>query len=687
MMAMDEQARAAALRREINRHNYLYYVLDAPEVSDAEFDALIDALKAIEAAHPELVTSDSPTQRVSGEPSPAFAKVRHRVPMLSLDNGFSADDVRAWGERVVKRLARDGFGDGQESPGFVVEPKIDGLALALTYQDGRLVQAATRGDGSEGEDVTANLRTLPSVPLTIPATDRTLPAGVVVPGLLEVRGEVYMPKDAFVRMNERLAAAGSRTYANPRNAAAGGVRQLDPGVTASRPLRLLAYYVAEPTGLGVTSQWGLLEALQSLGFPTAVDARRFEEIDPAIAYAEDWLVHRSQLNYLADGMVLKVDAFAAQDLLGAASHHPRWALAFKPAAEEATTQVLTLGVNVGRTGRLVPHAILAPVAIGGVTVSQATLHNEDYVRERDIRVGDTVLVKRAGDVIPQVLKVVPELRPPDAVPWHMPAVCPSCGEAAVRPEGEADWLCLNAACPEQLVRHVEHFAGRGALDIEGLGSKLASQLVATGLVRDLADIYLLTAEQLIELEGFAEKKVAGLLAGIDQARRRPLTRLLIGLGIPHVGGTVARLLARQFGSLAALGSASEEELLAVNGIGPEIAANVHSWFASPHNQALVRRLEAAGVRTADAATPRSSATGPLAGKRFVITGTLPGLSREAAQALIEDAGGQLSDSISKKTDYLVVGASPGSKREKAQSLGVPELDEAGLRDLVGGARE
>jgi DNA ligase (NAD+) len=675
----DVAAQAAQLRREINRHNHLYYVLDAPELTDAEFDALVAALKTLEAAHPELVTPDSPTQRVAGAVAPGFAKVRHRVPMLSLDNGFSRADVLAWGERLGRKLEPDGAAELV----FVVEPKIDGLAVALTYVEGVFAQGATRGDGEEGEDITANLRTLASVPLAIPTTPVPLPPGIQVPALLEVRGEVYMPKDAFAAWNARLAAAGERTFANPRNAAAGGLRQLDPAVTASRPLRLLAYYVAEPAALGAASQWQVLAALRALGFPTAMDSRRFDDLAAAVDYAEAWLARRADLNYLADGMVLKVDDFTVQAALGAVSHHPRWALAFKPAAEEATTRVVRIAVNVGRTGRVVPHATLEPVPIGGVTVSQATLHNEDYVRERDIRAGDTVLVKRAGDVIPQVVRVVPELRPPEAVAWRMPAACPACGEPIVREPGEADWLCVNAACPEQLVRHVEHFASRGALDIAGLGEKLAQQLVAAGLVQDLADLYSLTAEQLLTLEGFAETKAANLLAGIAAARARPLGRLLIGLGIRHVGGTVAAALANHFGSLDALTAADETTLLEVPGVGPEITTAVTAWFASPHNQALVARLRAAGVRTADADRPAPAPAGPLTGKRLVVTGTLPTLSREAARALIEAAGGKVSDSVSAKTDYLVVGESPGSKVDKARALGVAELDETALRALLG----
>jgi DNA ligase (NAD+) len=672
-------ARAEALRGEIRRHNYRYYVLDDPELTDAEYDALVEALKELERDHPDLVTPDSPTQRVGGTAAAGFAKVLHRVPMLSLDNAFTHDDVIAWGERVARKLEKDGVaGD----VAYVVEPKVDGLAVALTYEDGVFAQGATRGDGVEGEDITANLRTIHGVPLRVPAIDGPLPPGVAVPPLLEVRGEVYMPRDAFAAFNARLAGAGDRTFANPRNAAAGGLRQLDPAVTAQRPLRLLAYAVPTPEGLGVTGQWALLHALRALGFPTAFDSRRFDDLDHAMAYADDWLARRDDLNYLADGVVLKVDDFALQGALGAVSHHPRWAIAFKTAASEATTRVVRIDVSVGRTGRMVPHATLEPVPIGGVTVSQATLHNEDYVRDRDIRAGDTVLVKRAGEVIPQVVRVVPELRPPDAVAWRMPDRCPECGEPAVRAEGEADWFCVNAACPAQLVRNVAHFAGRGAMDIDGLGEKLSAQLVAEGRVRDVADLFTLRAADLDGLTGFADRKAANLLAGIDAARRRPLARLLIGLGIRHVGGTVAAALADHFRALDGLAAAGEEALLAVPGVGPEIAAAVTAWFASAHNQALVARLEAAGVRPLAAHPDAAPVEGALSGKRLVLTGTLPTLTREAATALIEAAGGKVVDSVTGKTDYVVVGASPGSKLDRARALGVPGLDEGALRALL-----
>ena len=776
--------KADELRRRIARHNYAYHVLDAPEITDAEFDALVAALKAIEADHPELITADSPTQRVGGQPADSFAKVEHVAPMLSLDNAFSPAEVHAWAERVARRL---GAGEGSPSGGVedgqpasvaggslavVVEPKVDGLAVALRYEAGLFTRAATRGDGSIGEDITANIRTLHSVPLRIPATGEPLPPGVTVPELLEVRGEVYMPIDAFAAMNARLAAAGERTFANPRNAAAGAIRQLDPSISARRPLRLVAYGVVDPEALGVDGQWSLLAALRAFGFPTATDARRFTgeaALDEAINFSDEWLKRRPALNYLADGVVLKVDSFAAQAVLGFVSHHPRWALAYKAPSEEATTRIVAIGVNVGRTGRLVPHATLEPVPIGGVIVSQATLHNEDYVVERDIRVGDTVLVKRAGEVIPQVLRVVPELRPVDALPWRMPDTCPACGEPVIRVEGESDTFCQNAACPEQRVRHVEHFIGRGAMDIDGMGTKLAEQFVTQGLIEDVADLFSLTAEHFDGVEGFAEKRTANLLASIAAAKDRPLRRLLTGLGIRHVGGTVAAGLARHFRSLDALAKAAApvgegakvaapeaeeaaplaetavpeveeaapeaeeaaplaetavleaeaaapeaeaaapvakaakkaaDPLLDVDGVGPEIAASIRAWFATPHNQQLIDRLRAVGVRTADPSAEArpgerglgeaaaglggmQAAARPLAGKKVVLTGTLPTLSREEATALIELAGGKVVSSVSGKTDYVVVGENAGSKLAAAEALGVRIVDEAWLRVQVG----
>ncbi len=680
--------RAEALRREIRRHAHLYYVLDAPEISDAEYDALLEALRAIEADHPDVITPDTPTQAIGGPAAAGFGKVQHPVPMLSLDNAFSADGVRAWGDRVARRLADVGV-DG-EGLSFVLEPKVDGVAVALRYRDGVLVQGATRGDGTLGEDITANVRTIRGVPLRIPAVDGPLPPGVAVPAELEVRGEVYLPLDGFAAMNARAQAAEGRSYANPRNAAAGSLRQLDPAVTASRPLRLFSYGVPDPRALGVASHWDLLAALEALGLPGNPDRRRFDTLDAALAYADGWLARRASLNYLADGVVLKVDGLALQEALGTVSHHPRWAIAYKTASEEATTVVVAINVNVGRTGKLVPHATLAPVGIGGVTVSQATLHNEDYVTERDIRVGDTVLVKRAGEVIPQVVNVVPGLRPPGAEPWRMPADCPVCRQPVTRAEGEADTYCTNAACPAQLVRHVEHFVARGAMDIDGLGEKLVAQFVADGLVVDVADLYRLAPADLEGREGFADKRIANLIAAIDASRARPLRRLIFGLGIRHVGAAVATALAAAFGSLDALAAADEAALTALDGIGPEIAGAVRAWFAVPRNRELVARLAAAGVRTADPdwTPPAPPAAGgaddtrPLAGRTFVLTGTLPTLTRDEAAARIEAAGGKVTGSVSAKTDYVVAGTAAGSKLAKAQALGIPVIDEPTLQQMT-----
>lgn len=688
--------RADFLRRELARHSQAYYVLDAPVVTDAEYDALMEALRRLEAEHPELITPDSPTQRVGGVAAEGFAKVRHAVPMLSLDNAFAEEDIRAWLERMLRRLPE---GTTEADLGFVVEPKIDGLAVALRYEDGLLTRGATRGDGTVGEDITANVRTIGSVPLRLGAPEGRSTAAPVpgIPPLLELRGEVYFPLDAFAALNERQLAAGLPAYINARNTAAGSLRQLDPAATAARPLRFWAYGVPDPEALGVATHWAMLEALRALGFPVSPDVRRFDALEPAMAYARDWLARRGQLNYLADGMVFKVDDLSRQAELGAVSHHPRWAIAYKTAESEATTRLLAIAVTVGRTGRLVPHATLEPVFIGGVTVSQATLHNEDYVRERDIRVGDTVLIKRAGEVIPQVIRVLPELRPPDAAPWEMPAQCPACGETVLREEGAADTFCVNAACPRQLVRRVEHFVSRGAMDIEGLGKKLAAQLVEANLVRDVADLFHLTAADFEGREGFAEKRTENLLAAIAEAKGRSLRRLLVALGIRHVGDSVAQALAARFGSLDALAAADADNLQTVEGVGPEIATSLTAWFALPHNAALVERLRAVGLRLADpdwvppAADTGAGAPGagsdadmrPLAGLTFVITGTLPTMSREEAKAYIEAAGGKVTDSVSKKTSCLLAGEAAGSKLAKAQALGVRVVDEAGLRGWVG----
>lgn len=686
--------RAAFLKRELARHSHAYYVLDAPTISDAEYDALQGALRRLEEEHPELVTPDSPTQRVGGAVAAGFAKLQHEQPMLSLDNAFSVEEVQAWLERMLRRLPE---GCTEEDLGFVVEPKVDGLAVALRYEDGLLVRGATRGDGQVGEDISANVRTIAAIPLRLGQSGGPSDADrPVIPPVLELRGEVYFPLDAFAALNERQLAAGLPAYVNARNTAAGSLRQLDPAVTASRPLRFWTYGVADPRALGVDSQWAMLQALRDLGLPVSPDARRFDRLAPALDYALGWLAERGRLNYLADGVVIKVDRLDRQAELGAVSHHPRWAIAFKTAESEATTRLLSIAVTVGRTGRLVPHATLEPVFVGGVTVSQATLHNEDYVKERDIRVGDTVLIKRAGEVIPQVIRPLVELRPPDAEPWRMPARCPACDEPVYREEGAADSFCVNAVCPRQRVRRVEHFVSRGAMDIEGLGKKLAEQFVEDGLVRDVADLFRLRAEDFEGREGFAEKRSQNLLAAIDQARKQPLRRLLVGLGIRHVGDAVARALALRFGSLDALAAADAQTLQTVEGVGPEIATALLAWFERPQNRELVEHLREVGVRLADpewrdptleSATTGDggAAAGPLAGLSFVITGTLPSLSREEARERILAAGGKVVDSVSRKTDVLLAGEAAGSKLAKATGLGIPVIDQGTLEGWLSGA--
>ncbi len=680
----DPAARAVALRRQIRHHAYRYYVLDDPEIRDAEYDALVQALQEIEAEHPELVTADSPTQRVGAEPAERFEKVRHDEPMLSLDNAMDADGVRAWGERVARRLPEE---IAFEDLSFVVEPKIDGIAVAIRYVDGVLTRAATRGDGTVGEDITANIRTMRSIPLRIPATDAPLPAGLDLPGELELRGEVFMRLSDFHALNARRAEEDLEAYIHARNTAAGSLRQLDPSITAERELRFWAYGLPAGQTLGATGQYQMLSFLRALGLPTNPDCKRFDRLEAAIDYARDWMELRPELDYLADGAVIKVDDFEMQSVLGAVSHHPRWAIAFKAPSEEATTRLLAIEVRVGRTGRLVPHATLEPVQIGGVTVSQATLHNADYVTERDIREGDTVLVKRAGDVIPQVLSVVEALRPDGTEPWSMPRHCPSCGDPVVQPEGAVDIFCENAACPAQLVRRVEHFVSRGAMDIEGLGVKLARLFVEEGLIEDVAGLYTLAAEDLGGREGFAEKRIENLLAAIEASKDRPLRRLLVALGIRHVGGTVARDLASAFRDIDALASASQGDLEAVDGVGPEIASSVEAWFGLEHNRQLVEKLRAEGLRTADPQPEggeEDAGDRPLEGLRFVLTGTLPNLTRDEARARIEAAGGSVIGSVSGKTDYVVAGEKAGSKLDKAEKLGIEVLDEEGLLALIEG---
>ncbi|WP_448545512.1 NAD-dependent DNA ligase LigA [Roseiflexus sp.] len=682
----DLTRRVEALREQIRYHNYRYYVLDEPVISDAEYDALMRELRALEAAHPELVTPDSPTQRVGAPPGEQFAKVQHVVPMLSLANAFDEAEVRAWYDRVVRLLGNDA------QVAFVVEPKIDGLAVTLIYRDGILVRGATRGDGETGEDVTANLRTIPGIPLrlgTFASNPEVQPNGApvpaVIPPLIEVRGEVYMRIADFLRLNEQLAASGEKVAANPRNAAAGSLRQKDPAITARRPLRFFAYGIGQIEGVQVQTQWEMLNFLRTLGFPVNRDARRFERLDDALAYCREWMTRRDELEYEVDGVVIKIDSFAQQAQLGVVGRDPRWAIAFKFPAREAVSRLIDIVVNVGRTGVITPNAVIEPVNIGGVTVRNASLHNADYIAERDIRIGDRVIVKRAGDVIPYIVGPIVAQRDGSERPWQMPATCPACGTPLERAEGEVAYRCPNfGICPAQITRRIEHFVSRGAMDIAGIGEKQVQLFVERGWVQDVADLYTLTPDHFVNVEGYGPKRVANLLSAIAGSKNRPLHRLIVGLGIRYVGEVVAQILADHFGSLDALAAASADEIDALEGIGPAIAASVAAYFARPESKALIAKLKRAGVRTEAQGTARALRGNKLAGKIFVITGTLPSMSREEASALITAHGGKVSGSVSKKTDYLVVGAEPGgTKFAKAQELGIPMLDEAGLLALIG----
>lgn len=659
----EASARAARLRRSLNHHSHQYYALDAPEISDAEFDALLRELQSIEDEFPDLRTADSPTQRVGGVVQDRFAKVRHPRPMLSLGNAFGREDLEAWHERFSKLLPAD------TDVAFVAEPKIDGLTVVLHYENGAFVLGATRGNGTVGEDISANLRTVRELPLVLSGKP---------PARLVVRGEVYMRRADFEVFNRRQEERGEKVYANPRNFAAGSLRQLDSGVTAERPLRLWAYQVVEGEGLAASSQWEALDALRSFGFPITPESQRLKSLSETAERCAAFANERSELAYETDGLVVKIDSFALQDRLGAVGNAPRWAIAYKYPSEEVVTELRGIGVNVGRTGVLKPWAELEPCEIGGVTVSSATLHNEDYIRERDIRVGDRVVVKRAGEVIPQVLRPLPELREGRLRTFRMPKKCPACGEAVVRADEEVDLYCVNSACPAQLVRLVEYFVSRGAMDIEGFGIKQAELFAAEGLLEDVADIFTLRAEQLEPLEGYKEKRVANLLAAIETAKSRPFSRVLTALGIRGVGGVVAETVVENFPSVDVLAQADAASFEAIDGIGPTLAHNLVDWFASPHNRAVIEKLRAVGVTLADTAT-RSASGGALDGLTFVITGTLPSLSREQAAALIKEHGGKVTGSVSGKTDFLVAGESAGSKLAKAEKLGVPVLDEDALR--------
>ncbi len=669
--------RIEALRRAIEYHNYRYYVLNDPVIPDSVYDALFRELVELEEKYPQFRTPDSPTQRVGGRPRDEFPKVRHPKPMLSLANAFSAEELWGWYNRLIKLIP-----EGTKIA-FVVEPKIDGLTVVLHYRSGRFVLGATRGDGIEGEDVTPNLRTIKQIPLRIPVPTKEgeLP-DVEVPSYLVVRGEAYVRRVDFEKFNEEQKRTGGRTFANPRNFAAGSIRQLDSSVTAQRPLRVWVYQLVVVEGLSrpITSQWEALHYLKELGFPVNPENRRFENFEDVVNFCvQEGPRLRERLEYDIDGLVIKLDNLDLWDTLGYVGKDPRWAIAYKFSSEEAVTILLDIEVQVGRTGVLTPVAILKPVEIGGVTVSRATLHNEDYIIEKDIRIGDHVIVQRAGEVIPQVVRPLPELRTGEERIWRMPKRCPVCGAEVIRPPGEVAYYCPNSSCPAQLIRSVQWYASKQAMDIEGLGIKVAEQLVNEGLVKDLADIYYLKKEDLMKLPGWGEKKATKLLQAIENSKERPLWRLITGLGIKFVGQVTAQVLAERYHSIDELSRATEDELAAIEGIGPKIAQSIVVWFRQEQNKRVLEKLQQAGVRMSE---EKETSPKPLAGLTFVITGALSSMTREEAKNFIESLGGHVSNSVSRKTDYLIVGENPGSKLQKAQALGVPTLSEQEFFGLV-----
>ena len=667
MNRADALQRISELREQIHHHEYLYYVEARPEVSDAEYDRLMAELRALETAFPELVTPESPSQRVGGAAVDAFKPVEHRVAMLSLDNATTPEHLREFEARMGRALPGARFT-------YVAEPKIDGLGVALLYERGRLVRGATRGDGRVGEDVTQNLRTIRSLPVVLRGPLAAAPS-------LEVRGEVFMPRAEFAELNRMLEAAGEATFANPRNAAAGAVRQKDPSVTARRPLDIFLYHLSHAEGVTFTTYAETLAALREAGFKTNPRTERHAAMDDVIAYCARLEAERDALGYDADGAVVKVDALEQQRRLGSTTHHPRWAIAFKFAARQATTVVQGIEVNVGKTGTLTPVAKLAPVELAGVVIRNVSLHNEDELRRKDVRVGDTVLIERAGDVIPYVVQVVTTKRPPDATPFRFPDHCPACGGIAYRPEGEAYWRCMNSACPAQLKERLRHFGSRRAMDIEHLGESTVDQLVDRKRLKDFADLYTLTGDEVSELERFADRSAENLVAAIAASRTRGLARLLNALGIRLVGERVAALLAARFGSMERLMAASADVLAEVHGVGPQIAESLTTFFADETNRDVIARLARAGVVMTEAGHDADGPR-PLAGKTFVLTGTLPTLSRDGARDLIQRLGGRVTASVSKKTDYVVVGEAPGSKADDARRLGVTLLDEPALLALA-----
>ncbi len=666
MTKTEARKRAAKLREEIDHHSYRYHVLDDPQVADAEYDALVGELIGIEEQYPDLITPDSPTQRVGAPPSDAFAPVQHRVPMMSLDNCFSLEELQAWGRRVEREIG--------VPAGFMVELKMDGTAVNLIYEGGVLAKGATRGDGRTGEDITSNLKTVAAVPLRLRA-----PKGKKVPPVLEARGEVYMRTDDFEKLNERLSQAEGKTFANPRNASAGSLRQKDPSITKARSLSLVCHGVGFVEGLRFKSHSEALSTLRDLGLRTNAENKKIKTLDEVFKFCKHWEEHRHDVPYEIDGVVVKVDSIPQQEELGYTAKAPRWAIAYKFPPEERTTVMKDIRIHIGRTGQATPYAVLEPVFVGGVTVSTATLHNEDEVARKDLRAGDTVIVRRAGDVIPEVVGPVTSKRTGKEKRFKMPKRCPSCNSEIRREEGESASYCVGIDCPSQQIERIFHFAGRGGMDIEGLGYQTIYALIQAGYLHDVSDIYYLTPDRIGELEGFKDKSISNLVTSIENSKKRPLGALLVGLGIRHVGGTTAYQIAAEVGSIDALRSMSAEEIVALPGIGPVIATSIENFFRQKGNLKVLDRLKKAGV---DPVEEKKTLEGPLLGKTFVLTGSLEDFSRDEAAAAIEARGGKVTSSVSKKTDYVVVGENPGSKFDKAQTLGVEILDEAGLRKLL-----
>ncbi len=661
--------RAAELREQINHHNYRYYVLDDTEISDGEYDRLMVELRRLEEDHPSLVTPESPTQRVGASPADGFDQVQHRLPMLSLGNAFNEDDLQAWYRRV-KGLLDDANFD------LVCELKIDGLAVSLTYQDGVLVQGATRGDGTAGEDVTQNLRTIRTIPMSLLGEP---------PPYLEVRGEVYLPLEDFRRLNEERAERGEPLYANPRNTGAGSVRQLDPKVTASRNMHIWVYSLGD---IGETvrpnGHWDSLQWLNGLGFRINPENQICNNLQEAVDYYHSWMEKRHDLPYEIDGVVIKVNPFAYQDSLGVVGREPRWAIAFKFPAEQAVTRLLDIGINVGRTGSLNPYAILGPVVVSGVTVRQASLHNEEDINRKDIRIGDWVTVERAGDVIPQVVGPVLDRRTGQEQVFKMPANCPVCGTQVVKPESEAMHRCPNTSCPVQFFELLKHFVSKGAMDIDGLGEQWCNILIENSLVKDVADLYRLDKEELLKLDRMGDKLATKIMTNVEVSKQRPLHRVLFALGIIHVGSEIAELLTQRYASLNEMAEATSEELTEIPGIGPKIAESVADYFAVPHNQQVLKDLGEAGVVLHHDIQDIQEAADdlPFSGKSFVVTGTLSGFTRREAEDRIKILGGNVASAVTRKTDYLVAGASPGSKVAAAGRLGTEILDEAAFLELM-----